>query len=233
MNIKGFVSELGYALNDIEPVIKTLLPRLDPAQQRIMTTALHEDIPEAMNFINSSVTRMNDLISAILKLSRLGYRELKFEPINMESLVRDTLKTLAHQIEQRHVKVTLGPLPKITADRTSMEQIMGNILANAVIYLSPERRGKIEVSGNLNHNQSIIQVRDNGRGIGKDDMQKVFELFRRAGKQDTIGEGVGLAYVRALVRRHNGRIWCESEPEKGTTFIFTIPNQPDQGGNHV
>jgi len=72
--------------------------------------------------------------------------------------------------------------------------------------------------------RDLIRVRDNGRGIAAEDMDKVFAPFRRAGRQDVPGEGMGLAYVQALVRRHGGRIWCESEPGVGSTFSFTIPN---------
>jgi signal transduction histidine kinase len=224
VNIRGFVGELGYALEDVQTVIKTVMPHLDQEQQKTITKAFQEDIPEAMSFIDSSVIRMNDFISAILRLSRMGYRKLNFETVDMEEVVSATLKTLAHQIEQKKVKISVNPLPTITADRTSMEQIMGNILSNAIIYLKPDCPGKIEISGKNDYAQAKIWVCDNGRGISEDDMDKVFELFRRAGKQDIPGEGVGLAYVRALVRRHNGRIWCESGLDKGTKFTFTIPH---------
>jgi signal transduction histidine kinase len=73
-----------------------------------------------------------------------------------------------------------------------------------------------------------LHVRDNGRGIAEEDMDKVFAPFRRAGKQDVPGEGMGLPYVQTLVRRHGGRIWCESELGVGTTFSFTISHHPDE-----
>ncbi len=233
VNIKGFVGELGYALEDVSSTIGTILPNLDDEQQKVITTAFQEDIPEAMTFIDSSVTRMNNFINAILKLSRLGYRRLSFEPVDMENLVNTTLETLAHRIEKRQVNVTVNSLPTITADRTSMEQIMGNILTNAVVYLNPSRPGEIEISSELNHSATIFHVRDNGRGIAEDDMHKVFEPFRRAGKQDIPGEGVGLAYVRALIRRHSGRIWCQSKPDEGTTFSFILPHDHSQGEDYV
>jgi len=232
VNIRGFVSELGYALKDVESVVKPLSPQLNEHQLSIINRAFQEDIPEAMTFISSSVSRMNDLINAILKLSRMGYRELNFEPVDMERLVQDTLKTLAHQIEKRQVKVIIGELPKVIADRTSMEQVVGNILDNAICYLSPDRPSKIEIFGERNHAETLFHIKDNGRGIAEDDLGRVFELFRRAGKQDISGEGVGLTYVRALVRRHGGSIWCESELDKGTAFTFTIPNHLDQGEHH-
>jgi len=223
-NLKGFSEELCYALEVIGSAMNMALPHLDEKQRLDVTTALQEDVPEALGFIDSSVTRMDNLISAVLKLSRLGRRELNPEPIDMNTLVQATAQTLAHQIEQRQVSVTVGSLPTVVADRTSMEQIMGNLLNNAVIYLNPDRPGEIEVTAERDSDETTFHVRDNGRGIAEEDMPKVFAPFRRAGKQDVPGEGMGLAYVQTLIRRHGGRIWCESEPGVGTTFIFTISN---------
>jgi signal transduction histidine kinase len=225
VNIKGFATELNYGLETVRAAVDNLLPHLDRDDQHTVSLVLQEDIPEALEFINSSVGRMDHLINAILKLSRLGRCELCFEPIDMKELVQATLETLAHQIEQRRAQVHIGPLPHVVADRTSMEQIMGNILSNAVNYLEADRPGEIDISGERHYRQTVLHVRDNGRGIAPGDMHKVFELFRRAGKQDRPGEGMGLAYVRALVRRHGGQIWCESEPGVGTTFHFTINNE--------
>jgi signal transduction histidine kinase len=116
-------------------------------------------------------------------------------------------------------------LPQVVADKTALEQIVGNILNNAINYLEPGRPGEIEIYGERNHRETTFHIRDNGRGIAAADMNKIFDLFRRAGRQDVPGEGMGLAYVRALVRRHGGQIWCDSELQVGTTFHFTISNQ--------
>ena len=233
VNLKGFSSELRCALEVVEPAMDTALPHLAENQQRAVTFALQEDIPEALSFIDSSVTRMDRFISALLKLSRLGRRELHLETVDMETLAQATLRTLAHQIEERQVKVTVGPLPEVVADRTSMEQIMGNILGNAVKYLEPDRPGEIEITAERGDDETTFRIRDNGRGIAAEDMPKVFAPFRRAGRQDVPGEGMGLAYVQALVRRHDGRIWCESELGVGTTFIFTLSNHLKEGGSYA
>jgi signal transduction histidine kinase len=230
-NLKGFTEELGYALEVIGSAINTALPHLEEKQQQAVTTALQEDVPEALGFINSSVTCMDNFINAILKLSRLGRRELKFEPVNMEAIVQVTLETLAHQIEERQVRVTVGPLPEVVADRASMEQIMGNLLGNTVKYLDPDRSGEIEITGERDRDEMTLRVRDNGRGIAGEDMDKVFAPFRRAGRQDVPGEGMGLPYVQTLVRRHGGHTWCESELGVGTTFVFTLPVKQPKGEN--
>jgi signal transduction histidine kinase len=131
------------------------------------------------------------------------------------------------------VRVTVGSLPQVVADRTSMGQVLTNILMNAVLYLDPNRPGRIEITSERGNNETIFHIRDNGRGIEENDLQRIFELFRRVGRQDVPGEGMGLAYVRTLVRRCGGRIWCESNIGEGTTFSFTVPDQLEEGGNDV
>jgi PAS domain S-box-containing protein len=233
VNLKGFAAELRAALAVIGSAVITALPTLDEEQRLAVTTALQEDLPEALGFIDSSVTRMDHFINALLELSRLGRCKLKFEPVDMGGLVQVALQTLDHQIEERQVSVTVGPLSEVVADRASMEQILGNLLGNAVKYLDPGRPGEIEVTAERGRDETTFRVRDNGRGIAEEDMDKVFAPFRRIGRQDVPGEGMGLPYVQTLVRRHGGRIWCESEPGVGTTFIFTLSNHFAKGDDDV
>jgi PAS domain S-box-containing protein len=233
VNLKGYTSELQAALEVIGPTMETALPHLNEDKRSAVAMALHEDVPEALEFITNSVSRMDSFINSVLILSRLGRRELKPEPIDMNALVQMSLENLSHQIQERGTTVTVGSLPQVVADRTAMEQIMGNILGNAVKYLDSERTGQIEVTAQTNNGEQLFCIRDNGRGIAQEDMHKVFAPFRRAGKQDTQGEGMGLAYVQTLVRRHNGRIWCESDLGKGTTFTFSISQQRAEGRDYV
>jgi PAS domain S-box-containing protein len=233
VNLKGFAAELASALDIIRPAFVPLLSQIEGQQQTSVRAALLEDMPEALSFIEASAVRMDHFVNTLLNLSRLGRREFDLKQMDMNALVRDTLETLAHQIERRHVQVTVGPLPVVVADRTAMEQITGNILNNAIIYLEPGRVGEIEISGERNEDETIFRIRDNGRGIAPEDMDKVFAPFRRAGRQDVPGEGMGLAYVQTLVRRHGGRIWCESEPGRGTTFTFTVPHQLTRGDRNA
>jgi signal transduction histidine kinase len=225
VNLQGFASELRTAADVLQAALPAALPHLEAPQGADVACALEQDIPEALDFIETSVTRMDHLIRAILHLSRLGRRELTFESLDMGALVHGTVQTLAHQIAQRQVQVTVEPLPTVSADRTAMEQIMGNLLANAVAYLAPGRPGEIVITGERHPSVTVFAVRDNGRGIATDDISKVFEPFRRVGRQDGPGEGMGLAYVRMLVRRHGGEIRCHSTLGVGTTFTFTIAHQ--------
>ena len=147
VNLKGFAGELASALEVVRSALHDILPQLDEEHRSAVTTALLADVPEALGFIDASVTRMDHYINALLKLSRLGRRELVLEQVDMEALTQATLETLAYQIEQRQARVTVGPLPVVVADRTSLEQIMSNLLNNAVIYLEPGRPGRSRSAG--------------------------------------------------------------------------------------
>ncbi len=230
VNIKGFSDELGRSIKEFTSLLEKYLGRFDAGEKQKTEDLLKKDIPQALGFIGSSVTRMDALINSILKLSRLGRNELKPELLRTEDIVRNILKSLAHQIDMHKAEVTIGPLPEIIMDKTAAEQIFGNLLDNALKYLEPARSGKIEFTAEQNAGETTFTVRDNGRGIAKEDIQRVFELFRRVGKLDVPGEGMGLTYVKTLVRRMGGRIWCESKPGEGSTFSFTIPDKSTMPG---
>ena len=233
INLEGFASELRTACDVLQAALPAALPYLEAPQRTDVSRALDQDIPEALGFIETSVTRMDHLIRAILHLSRLGRRDLHLEPLDMQALAQETVQTLAHQLAQRQVQVTVQPLPTVVADRIAMEQIMGNLLTNAVAYLVPDRPGEIVVTGERRPDVTVMHVRDNGRGIAAEDIPRIFEPFRRVGRQDVPGEGMGLAYVQMLVRRHGGDIRCHSTLGVGTTFTFTIAHQLAEGEAHA
>ncbi|MCP4689252.1 MAG: PAS domain-containing protein, partial [Desulfobacterales bacterium] len=226
VNIKGFSAELRYAMKDIDSALTAALPHLNDEQKESVRAALTEDVPEALDFIGSSVNRMDHYISSLLKLSRLGRHDLKPVAVDVHSVVRAVLKDLAHQIEERDGAVAMGALPSVVADQTAMEQIFGNLLHNAVKYSKPGRPLEIEITAEASDAETAFHVRDNGRGIAGDDLDKIFAPFQRVGKKNVPGDGMGLAYARAMVRRHGGRTRCKSEPGAGATFSFTIPKNP-------
>ncbi len=231
VNMKGFAGELRHALQEITSVMNDSLPSLGENNRTRLLTAFLKDVPEALGFIDSSAARMEELVNAISKLSRLGRQELKPELIQVQTIVQSVLKDLQLMIEKNGIRVNVGPLPELIADRNSLQMIIGSILDNAVKYLRPGVPGEIEITAERETEGAVFSIRDNGRGIPNDEIPRIFEMFRQVGEQDIPGEGVGLACAKTLVRRHGGRIWCESTPGTGTTFYFTIPENagfPDQ-----
>jgi hypothetical protein len=231
VNLKGFAGELRMALEEMRRAVAPCLDNFPPEQRNVYEHAALEDVPEALAFIDASVKRMDGQLAALLKLSRLGRLELKHQWVDAESLARETLATLAHQLDARQGRAEVDPLPRAWADPVALEQIFGNMLANAVGYLTPDRPGLIQVGGEEDHAETRYWVQDNGRGIASQDRDKVFAVFQRAGgSADVPGEGMGLAYVQALVRRHGGRIWFRSREGRGTTFYVSLPKPASRDG---
>jgi signal transduction histidine kinase len=184
---------------------------------------LSEDFSEALEFIKSSIAKMDRLISAILNLTREGRRQ--FEPVRIDTreLIEAIVATLAHQATEANATIRIAPLPHIVSDRLALEQIFSNLIDNAIKYLKPGVPGEISVRGRTKLGFAIFEVADNGRGIDQKDHQRIFDLFRRAGIQDRPGQGIGLAHVRALVRRLGGTMSVSSELNSGSTFTITLP----------
>ncbi len=228
LSIQGFLEELQMDVDDIQAVAAGIRKRLDPAQRDELETLLRERIPDDITFIRASAAKMDGLVDAILNLSRLGRTHLQFETLDLASLVHDNIRALAHLINESGVTITVGTMPTLTSDRAAMGQIIGNLLTNAIKYRSPDRPGTVAIAGAANPDtgQATIEVSDNGRGMSEPDIQKIFNLFQRVGRQDQPGDGMGLAYVRTLAGRLGGKIHCRSTVGQGSTFTLTLPLQP-------
>jgi hypothetical protein len=235
VNIMGFTSELEDLRHDIFRRIATLSrhaaatqametadadvePQLDAADQQ-----LSQDFTEALGFIQSSIAKMDRLISAILNLTREGRREFRPVLIDTRELIEGIVETVAHQAAEAEAQIRLEPLPQIVSDRLALEQIFSNLIDNALKYLKPGVPGDIAVRGREKLGFAIFEISDNGRGIDPKDHQRIFDLFRRAGTQDRPGQGIGLAHVRALVRRLGGTMSVASALGDGCTFTITLP----------
>ena len=140
--------------------------------------------------------------------------------------MRRCLDTLAYEINRKNVTVTCADLPGIKSDSLALEQVLSNIIDNAVKYLDPSRPGRIDIQVRGYGHEIILSIADNGRGVAQDDKEKVFQIFRRArNASDVRGMGMGMAYVQATVRKLNGAIWFTSVIGEGTTFFLRLPQQ--------
>jgi len=235
VNIMGFTSELEELRADIFRRIAALgratasaspLPAAatdpEPALEG-EDRQLAQDFTEALGFIKSSIAKMDRLITAILNLTREGRRE--FEPVRIDTseLIEAIVTTMAHQAAEAQAEIRIAALPEIVSDRLALEQIFSNLIENALKYLKPGVPGEITVRGRTKLGFAIFEIADNGRGIDPKDHQRIFDLFRRAGTQDKPGQGIGLAHVRALVRRLGGTMSVQSELNNGSTFTITLP----------
>jgi signal transduction histidine kinase len=234
VNIMGFTSELEELRTDIFRRIATLgralatpsLPAITGESEPVLEgedRQLSQDFTEALGFIKSSIAKMDRLITAILNLTREGRREFVPVKIDTRELIEAIVTTVAHQASEAQAEIRVAPLPDITSDRLALEQIFSNLIDNALKYLKPGVPGDISVRGRTKLGFAIFEITDNGRGIDPKDHQRIFDLFRRAGTQDKPGQGIGLAHVRALVRRLGGTMSVSSELHNGSTFTITLP----------
>lgn len=216
VNIMGFTSEL----EALQAEIFDETPQTPEQRAR-----QRGEVNEALGFIKSSISKMDRLINAILGLSRAGRREFTTQPVQLERLLTNLSKDVAHRLQEIGGEIEVGALPEVSSDRLALEQIFSNLLDNAIKYRSSDRPVRISVDSEERGNFTVIRVTDNGRGIDRKDYERIFELFRRAGPQDRPGEGIGLAHVRAMVRRLGGTIRVDSELGIGTTFTVILPKR--------
>jgi signal transduction histidine kinase len=235
VNVMGFTRELEDLRNDIleefrqARLAKTAAAGSAEANAEQATSdaikGVSKEFDEALGFIKASIAKMDRLINAILRLSREGRRDFTPEQIDMKSLIETIQKSITHQAALTETTINIGKLPPVESDRLALEQVFSNLIDNALKYLRPGTPGQIDITGQETVSLVSYEIRDNGRGIDSTDHQRIFDLFRRAGAQDIPGEGIGLAHVRALVRRLGGYIGVSSEPGRGSIFTVTLPKR--------
>ena len=225
VNIMGFTTELEALRADTFRRLEALRDAGSDPAERSTDRQLAEDFDEAIGFIKTSIGKMDRLINAILRLSREGRRDFHPERLDMNALLGGVVGGVAHQAEEAGATVTASRVPDLISDRLALEQVLSNLVENAIKYLRRGVAGRIEIGGRGLGGSVVYEVRDNGRGIDPRDRERVFELFRRSGVQDRPGEGIGLAHVRALVRRLGGTVTLTSELGQGSTFTVTLPRR--------
>jgi len=225
VNIMGFTSELQKASETVNTYLQIPIEQRTESQRKVVELAVTEDLQEAITFIRSSTRKMDGLINAILKISRDGRRPLKPEKINLEELMAGVVEAFQYQLNEAGARVDMHIDAKTCiSDRFSLEQIFTNLFDNAFKYRDLVRPLELSITIRPDKaSQIIIEVADNGRGIAEADLERIFELFRRAGKQDKPGEGIGLAHVRSLLGNLGGDISVKSNLGQYTKFMMRIP----------
>ena len=224
VNITGFTAEMENAVSTLRAHLDTGDPDHPDTGSSLARAALARDMPEAIEFIRASAQKMDRLINAILQLSRLGRQRLVPQWLDLEPVVRSVIDTLQRLLNDAGGTVEIvQPMPELLCDRVALEQILANLLENAIKYRHLSRALQVRVSAQRLGDRVMIAVADNGRGIDPRDKQRVFDLFRRSGAQDQQGEGIGLAHVRALAYRLGGSIDLESTLGLGSVFTLTLP----------
>jgi PAS domain S-box-containing protein len=185
---------------------------------------LDSDADEFIAFAVDGCNRMQGLIQDLLAYSRAGTNGKKLCEVSSENALQKALANLRITIEQSATIVTHDALPAVTTDETQLTLVFQNLVGNAIKYHGAEAP-RVHVSAARNGgNEWTFSVRDNGLGIDPQYFERIFILFQRLhGRDEFEGTGIGLAICKKILERLGGRIWVESQPKKGSTFYFALP----------
>ncbi|QJD94537.1 GAF domain-containing protein [Mucilaginibacter robiniae] len=188
-----------------------------------VNTSLDDDARKILSKIIGGADRLNFLIKEVLNYSRIGRLEISHTRIDMGSLIHDLESELVVALKPENLQLTIGPTPDLYGDPTMLRQVFANLLNNAIKYSSRSKPSIVQVMGSETSAQITYTISDNGIGIDLNYYNRIFDLFKRMDNvRDYEGTGVGLAIVKRIIEKHNGRIWVESELGKGTTFYVAF-----------
>ena len=210
------------ASHDLQEPLRSVTSFLNLLQRRYRDE-LGGDGSEFIDFAVGGVTRMQRLIEDLLAFSRVGKPGAPMVVVQSEDVLETVLQNLRAAIEQSAANITHDALPTVRVDAGQFEQLLTNLIGNALKFRSavPPR---IHVSARRHGRFWLFSIADNGIGIDATHFERIFVIFQRLHTSDEYpGTGLGLAICKKSVERHGGRIWVESAPGQGSTFLFTIP----------
>ncbi|MFT3933984.1 MAG: ATP-binding protein [Chitinophagaceae bacterium] len=200
------------------------------ASIRNYTEIVLEDFPDLPEQVNDmlgkvvkSTTRMNLLIKEVLFYSRIGRQDIELVKLNMEQIITQAQQEVLSAYNNKKVVFLIEGTPALKGDSTMISQVFTNLISNAVKYSGHAEHPRVEVKGIESDDEIIYTIADNGIGIDMRYGSQVFDLFRRLDNAKAFeGTGVGLAIARRIVEKHRGKIWYESELQKGTVFYLSF-----------
>ncbi|MBN2536603.1 MAG: substrate-binding domain-containing protein [Spirochaetales bacterium] len=186
---------------------------------------LDHNANEFIEFVVDGAKRMQRMINDLLLFSRVDTKAKSFERTEGAAIVEQVLINLQATIEETNAEITSDILPVIYVDSSQIAQVFQNLISNAIKFHG-EKPPKVHISAVEKEKEWIFSISDNGIGIEKEFMSKIFIMFRRLhGRGEYPGSGIGLTICKRIIERHGGQIWVESFPDRGSTFYFTIPKR--------
>lgn len=180
------------------------------------------------DFIQRAVNgalHLQEMINDLLTYSRITSRGESFELNSLEKILDQVLANMSPAIEQKNAVVTRSPLPELTCDESQIHRLFQNLISNAIKFCS-RSRPVIRIAAEKQKDHWLLSVKDNGIGIASSQQETIFKIFQQLNNKGKYpGTGVGLAICQKIVERHEGKIWVESNPGKGSTFFFTLKTQ--------
>lgn len=174
--------------------------------------------------VGESAKLMGQLVDDLLDFSRLGRQPLQKRVVNLDELVRQVINEINGGENRHKPEIQINRLPTVDADAMLLKQVYVNLLSNAFKYTRNCNAPRIDIGAHNTDKSTVFYVKDNGAGFDMKYSSKLFGVFQRLHRAEEFeGTGVGLAIVQRIIHRHGGRVWAESEVNKGATFLFELP----------
>jgi PAS domain S-box-containing protein len=194
--------------------------------------SLSESAQRYLDQIGQNARKMARLIDDLLNFSRTGRQALNLRDIQPAALVNEVIDDLSGEQHGREVQISVGDLAPCRADPAMLKQVYSNLIGNALKFTRTLDVARIEIGSVERDGQTVYYVRDNGIGFDQRYAHTLFQVFHRLhDAREYEGTGVGLAIVERIVTRHGGIVWVESEPNRGTTFYFTLQQEAAHGND--
>lgn len=216
------LNEFSYiASHDLQEPINTITAFSDLLIKQY-EEKLDDTAKQYLGYIIGSGVRAKELIADLLEYNRLG-KDKALKQLKMNDLVNEVVQDLSASVHEAGAKISVEKLPQLKGYEVELRLIFQNLISNAIKFIPKERTPEITVNASKQNGFVQFSVSDNGIGIQEKHFHKIFAVFRRLhSKSDYAGTGIGLAHCKKIAEMHGGKIWVESEPEKGSTFHFTV-----------
>lgn len=221
VNIQGFSTRLKRHTDKIGELI--LASGVEGQTRESLNELIEQKIPHTLDYIFNSVGKMERMLNSLLQISRTGRLAMNIQPVKMYGLISKVIHTVEFQLQELKASVEIEELPDCYGDEGLLNQLFSNVITNAIKYRDDQRQLKISISGVSRYKKVLYRIMDNGIGIPKEHLEKIWYVFYRVDNRHVQGDGIGLSVVKRIVEKHQGKIWVESTERYGTTFFIELP----------
>jgi signal transduction histidine kinase len=234
-NLEDFAHAASHDMKEPLRKIRTFIDRI----KRSLGSKLEETEAKLFERIDASAERMQMLVDDLLEFSHVSEQPRQMENVNLNDKVLRVLTDLELPVEEKQANIIIGDLPNVKGNRRQLQQLLQNLIGNALKYSKPDIPPKITIQSRTvkghdvpiplpiewgERNFHLIEFTDNGIGFEQEYADRIFEMFQRLhGKSEYAGTGVGLSIARKVVDNHNGYIWAKGQPGIGATFYVLLP----------
>ncbi|HBF88900.1 MAG TPA: hypothetical protein DDX39_09690 [Bacteroidales bacterium] len=220
VNISGFSQEIKKTIDKLVAIVDNS-DDVDALKKTIEKNS--KQINTYLDFIFPSVSKINYLIESLLSVSRIDRKQAQMIEVDMNKIISSIMLVFEYKVKASDIKITIEELPSCIGDEHLINQLFSNLIDNAIKYKSTDKNAEIKFFATKSKKNATYHVQDNGIGIKSEDLENIFELFYRANKT-VEGYGLGLSIVKRILNKLNGQISVQSELNKGTTFLVSLPS---------